>query len=224
MEFATLQDLACPNCGPPESASRLSVSAWRAPQKQSVAVALVTLVSGFGVVLLVLLAWGSRSELDAAPVSVSAPGVWVDAWTSFHEEPDETWHTLAIYVQQAKTAFAPLPLSWEREGRNGDLVWVYQDNPSEGYLARFQSEDSQRLKNLLAEQGAAKLTIKAKRRDHHGTGLIEIGAVERLGWGKGHHVFEAPHRSLTPVESLSAKAWVGSDESSALLGAAQLED
>jgi hypothetical protein len=187
-------------------------------------VALVTLVSGFGVMLLALLAWGGRSELDAAWMPVSAPDVWVDAWTSFHEEPDNAWHTLSIFVQEAETAFAPLPLSWEREGRDGELVWVYQNKPSEGYLARFLNEDAQRLKTVLSNRRAAKLTIKAKRRDHHGTGLIEIGFVERLGWGKGHREFEVPHRSLTPVESLSAEAWIGDSKSSSLLGAAQFED
>ena len=224
MKFATLRDLACPNCGPRETSSPRKASAWQASRKQSAAVALVTLVSGFGVMLLALLAWGSRSKLDAALIPVSAPEAWVDAWTSFHDEPYETWHTLAIYVQQAETAFAPLPISWEREGRNGELVWMYQNNASEGCLARLLSDDAQRLKNLLADRGAAKLTIKAKRRDYQGSGLIEIGAVERLGWGKGHREFEAPHRSLTPMESLSAKAWVGNGDSSALLGAAQLEE
>ena len=217
MKFATLQELACPDCGSSKPMLRRAVSAWQASRKQNVAVALVTLVSGFGVMLLALLAWGGRSELDAALIPVSAPDVWVDAWTRFHEEPDEAWHTLSVYVQRAETAFAPLPLSWEREGQDGELAWVYQGDASKGYLARLLSEDAKRLKPLLAKRRAVKLTVKAKMREHHTVGLIEIGGVERLGWGKGHRVFDAPFRSVTPLESLSAEAWFGGCETSALL-------
>ncbi len=221
MKFATLQELACPDCGPRQPIPRRSVSTWQASWKQSVAVALVTLVSGFGVMLLTLLAWGGRSELDAALIPVSAPDVWVDAWTSFHDDPDGTWHTLSVYVQRAETAFAPLPLSWEREGQAGELAWVYQGDASKGYLARLPRDDAKRLKSLLAKRRAVKLTIKAKRREHYTVGLIEIGGVERLGWGEGSCGFDAPYRPVTPVESLSADAWFGGRETSALLGVVQ---
>ncbi|MFT5189157.1 MAG: hypothetical protein ACI9DF_001830 [Verrucomicrobiales bacterium] len=209
LQLATLEKVVCVQCeiklgieAPVENRGEIS-------RERSVAVALLTVVSGCALILVVLLAWGGRSEVDAALVPVSAPSRWLGAWSTFEGDDDAEWHSLPVRVQLARTAFKQLPLSWEREGKSGQLIWVYHEHVSEGCLARFVSEDGRRLMKLLSKGGALKLTVRGRRWKAWDGRLMEIGRVEKLGWGRGDHEFEVGHRMASPELDFGAVPWLG---------------